>query len=375
MFHALWFRLVTTFKSIRHHPYTAIFTVMSYTLGLMLPVIILCTAYQEMTALQHSFMHDSDRIIRVALPIEQTNDLGLRNTTYDELSQQLIELDDQIEQVYVQSQFGSFVTDGVEYRTVQLFYLDEAITELYPQFVTLGEWFHEKPANKCIIGTALARRLWHSEGINKDIRIHGKPCTIIGETDIFQNGVVKLVDAQERIIGQTNFYLKLKQSSNMDTVLASIRQHNGPFQAYPVDQLNQDQWGQAFGAFSVLLSLSLVVLIYALANIGNVIGLLLQERRKKLGIQLALGSKRRSLLLEFYVELVLMTSSSVLLVYLLISISEPWIEHFLFPIRINGFILLILLLFNLVLCLILGLWFMKKNLTSNIVPLIRGTES
>lgn len=380
MIATLWFRLISTVKSIRYHKYMTGFTALSYAIGLLLPTLILSGTYHEITQLRHSFMKDSNRILQVEDQTRMFPQLAREKSARmsdKELLQQLSDLDDAVEQVFYISEQTSYLSYNKQYRNVNISYVNDEIQDQFSTFVKRGEWFHSAVSNECIIGTRLSRKLWQGSGINKEIRIGGTTCTIIGETDVLDYRVVKKDQWNKDnndISGLTRFFVKLKEGVALDAVISKIHKLGGQYRVEPVKELNQHQLEYAYGAFSILLLLSLIALLYALLNIGNVISLLLNERRRKYGVQMALGSGRRGLFFEFYMELLMITSFSVVLVYFLIYFGKPIIEHYLFLIRINGYILFSVLTFNIGLCAILGMILTRKILKSDVVPLIRGTE-
>lgn len=377
MLATVWFRLMSTIKSIRFNKYMAGFTAFSYTIGLLLPTIILTAAYHEITQLNHSFMNDSERIIRVEDQTQMIPDSELDSSSAisdRELLHQLLSLGNAVEQVFYKSEKLTYLSDNKQYRSTQIVYVNDLFKDNYPNFVKRGNWFQSTEFNECIIGTNLARKLWQGSGINREIRVGGSSCTVIGETDVFDSKVVMRDQEKEDMGGLTQFFVKLKDEQEADAVVSSIHQLGRQYKIDSVQNLNQDQLDQAYEAFMLLLLLSLIVLLYSLLNISNTIGLMLNERRRKYGIQMALGSRRRGLFFEFYFELLMITSFSVILVYFLLYFGEPIIEHYLFLIRINGFILFVLSIFNMGLCVILGMIFTKRILRSNVVQLIRGSD-
>lgn len=141
-----------------------------------------------------------------------------------------------------------------------------------------------------------------------------------------------------------------------------------------MDIVHRQSLQHMYAGFSVIVLLSFVTLFYALLNIGNVIGLMQSERRTKYGVQLALGASKRTILGEFFGEMMIITTVAALLVFIALKMGQPIIERYLFSIRLDYTVMLFATVANTAICGILGLIFIRRIWKTSIVRLIRESD-
>lgn len=371
------FLLLSIIQNIRFGKRTAAFLIFGYAIGLLLPVAILSASNYELYKIKNQMMTDADRIIRLEMQtlIPSANTGRQEQLMFEiELFRQLQALDSSIESVSFKSEFSSVLFDGHQYRYVNVVTIDPSFTDHFRRFVKRGEGFHDGDTGKCIIGSTLSRQLWNGSSINKVIQVGGMTCTIAGETDLFDKFVVLKETGQKNLKGKTHFFVKVKDAHDVDTVLAKIHQMNGQWRTDRMDIVHRQSLQHMYAGFSVIVLLSFVTLFYALLNIGYVIGLMQSERRTKYGVQLALGASKRTILGEFFGEMMIITTIAALLVFIALKMGQPIIERYLFSIRLDYTVMLFATVANTAICGILGLIFIRRIWKTSIVRLIRESD-
>ena len=102
--------------------------------------------------------------------------------------------------------------------------------------------------------------------------------------------------------------------------------------------------------FTGVILVSLITLLYALLNVGNIMGLMLRERRKNYAVRMALGARPRTLRAEYGGELLIMTTASLLLAFGALKTGQPIVERHLFSMRLDLTVVLLAAAFNLLVC-------------------------
>jgi len=368
------FLLLSILQSLRAGKRTAALLVLGFAVGLLLPTAILAAARHELLALHNGTMADARRIIRLderpaPEPVSARPGSGPSEA---ELSDILRNLDPAVESVSRRSEYSGILHDGRKYRFVYILTVDPSYIDLFRRYIRLGGV--PDGGRACIVGTALAMEMWGGSGIGREIRAGTAACTVTGETDVHARRVI-VVETEETYRGWTQFFVKAKDPGDADRILAKIRETaGGHWKAERMDVVERRERARARGAYAAAVLVSLATLLYALLNIGNVMGLMMRERRRKHGIQLALGARPRTIRAEYFGELLLMTTASLVMVFAALKTAQPLVERHLFSMRLDPAVLLSVFAFNLLICATASVVLVRRIRRPGIIRLIRESE-
>lgn len=370
------FLLLSILQNIRAGKRTAAFLILGCAVGYLLPVAILAAARHELLALHGGRMADSHRIIRLEaqLPAEPGPTRPEMRASGMELLRTLQRLDPAVESVSFKSEYTGILFDGRQYRYAGIVSADPSYIGLFRQYIRRGGGIHSGDGRECIVGTVLSREMWNGSGIGKSIRIGSNPCTVTGETDIHDKRVIIMETGREHFRGWTQFFVKVRDAGDVNAVLARIGEVEGSWKAERMDEVEQRETAQAYAMFTGVILVSLITLLYALLNVGNIMGLMLRERRKNYAVRMALGARPQTLRAEYGGELLIMTTASLLLAFGALKTGQPIVERHLFSMRLDLTVVLLAAAFNLLVCGIAGFVLFRRIRKPGIVRLMREAD-
>ena len=369
------FLLMSILQNLRAGKRTTALLILGFAVGWLLPAALLASARHELFALRDRTMPDARRIIRLeelpGLSPPSVRDVARRSEA--EMFAILRDLDPGVESVSFRSEYRGILSDGRSYRFVQIQSVDPAYTELFRQYFRSGGITGEGRA--CVVGTGLSAELWGGSGIGRNIRAGAVFCTVTGETGV-QDRRVMIVETEEGSYrGWTQFFVKVKENADTDRILGKIRQAAGnDWKVERMDEVERREWSNTLAAYAAAILISLATLLFALLNIGNIMGLMVRERRKQHGIRLALGARPRTIRAELAGELIVVTTASLLLVFAVLLAVRPLAERHVFAMRLDPAVMLSVFAFNLLICCAAGLVLTRRLRKPDIVRLVREVE-
>lgn len=317
-------------------------------------------------------MKESERIARVEMAASEVERSRKAAASHELLAK--LQKDSAVETVSYKTEHSGVIGSEASLRYAHFVYVDERFDQNYKKFVREGRWFDPAREDECIVGIGLSYKLWKSSSIGRSLYVNGQACSVIGLTDIFENRVVMLHHGSEDWNGSTQFFAKTKESGTINRVISNIEHEAGSYEAERLDRINKKYLQGQRVNFSLLLLITMSVFLYAMINIGNVIGFMLDDRKERYGIKLAMGCTKRGIYTEFFAELLFITSFSVMAIYLTFAFGEGMIERYITAIRIDIPIILITLACNTVICAMLSLIYMRRMFTYDVITLIRGNK-
>lgn len=365
MFTSLQYHIKSAMLNLYFNKMTTAFTGISYFIGLIMPLFVVLMIYHDEIQTKQSFMEQANQIVRVDTSLSMENAVQ---------SIEQWKENETVEQVFYKTEHSGVISSEKTTRFGYYVYVDPYFHNNYKQFLQTGRWFNAMEKNECIISRDLSFKMFDAEAVSGEIYINGEVCTVVGTTKIFNNRVIKLHNSDQAWDGYTQFFVKLNHSDVMEQMIAEVKSTLAGATIQPLKSIN-DQYakGQRIN-FGLLLLITLSVFIYAIITISNVIHFMLSDRMYRYGINLALGCKKSKLYMEYFLELLFVTSLSLIVALVTLLLAESSIEKYLAPIRIDGIVVVILFLCNMIVCLLLSFVYLRKILSPDIISLIRGKK-
>lgn len=371
MWRRIYFHFLSSLSYIRANKLLTSFTAISYFIGILMPIFVVSImAYDEKQA-KASFMNHSEQIIKITGNQYIMEDLQQKENARIKLYDQINTIP-AVQNVFHKTEAFGIIAYGTHMRHGQYMYVDEWFHSNFKQFVEEGRWFDPSRNDECIVGTELYNKLWRASGDQDQLFINNKQCSIIGKTSIFRNQVVMLHQADEDWRGFTTFYVKVDDSGSVEQVLSSLEHLDPAFDLERLHLVNKDYLAGQRTNNSLLLLITLSVFVYSIINISNVIKFMLDERRERYGIQIAMGSTKVNIIFEFFIELLLLTSVSLIAVLGILYFNVHLIAKYIITIRVDGLVIAATVLANVMICGMLSMLYLRKILSNNVVSLIRG---
>ncbi|WP_128658110.1 ABC transporter permease [Paenibacillus sp. 598K] len=373
MLNRISFHLSSSMNLIRANRWITCFTATSYFIGILMPTFVLAIMAHDEKQTKDAFMQHSEQIIQIegfSFSPENMGQLAeARILLNDRLNQ-----DSAVQNVFFKTENSGILASGTHMRYIRYVYVSQAFDQNFKQFLQEGRWFDSSRNNECVVGTDLINKLQRASGVQEQLYINNKPCTIIGTTAVFPNRVVMLHQAEENWRGYSQFYVRMKDSHSVEQMISSLKELPLNVELEKMSVINNNYLAGQRVNYSLLLLITLSVFVYSLINISNVIKFMLDERRSRYGIQLATGSTKGNIILEFFIELLLITSISLSAVLGILFLSSPFVGKYILPIRIDGWVVAATFSMNFILCGLLSLLYLKKVLSQDIISLIRGSR-
>jgi hypothetical protein len=364
------FLLLSIIRTIRAGKWTAVLLILGFAAGWLLPAAVLSAARHEQIALLDGMMPDARRIIRLEerpFPAEPSNRLS-----GEALSALLRDLDPAIESVSRRSMHAGIIHDGRVWRYVRIQSVDPSYIGLFRRFIRRGD--ASAHGLTCIAGVKFAADVWGGSGIGRDIKVGTGRCAVTGETIVHDSHLI-VVEEEGTFRGWTQLFVKVKESGDTDEVLAKIRQTAGEHWIVErMDVVERRERAQMADVYAFVFLLSLAALLYALLNIGNVMGLLARGRRKAHGIALAIGASPRMIRAEAAGELLALSTVPLLAVFAALKAGQPIVGRYLFAIQPDAAVMLTAFALHLPVCGTAALILTRRYRKPDIMRLIREAD-
>ena len=186
--------------------------------------------------------------------------------------------------------------------------------------------------NVCVIGAEVATQLFPvASAVQKDIRVDGKTCTVVGVRERQGAGLFGNSSEDERIIVPFSTFKKLfgisrwrsiqvmvkveetsQMSRALDELTGIIRTARGQdpmaednFALIDQDTVRQQFAPVKFAIYAVGIFLTGLALVVGGIGVMNIMYVSVKERTKEIGLRKAVGAKRRTILLQFLIEAII----------------------------------------------------------------------
>lgn len=336
-----------------------------------MPIFVVSIMAHDEKRTKEAFMKQSEQIIQIQAARynekDQEQKERLRMRLFEHLNNEPV-----VRNWFHRTEASGIIASGEHMRYVHYMYVDQSFNQNFNQFVQEGQWFNPLKTNECIIGTELSKRLWRDSGVQAQLLLNNKQCNVIGTTEIFPYWVVLLHQTDENWSGFSKFYVRLNDSHAVGQVISSIKQLSLNLEVESVDLLNKEYLDGQHANYRLMLLITLSVFVYAIINISNVIKFMLDERKGRYGIQIAMGSTKASIVLEFFIELLMITSISLIAVLGILHFNTPLIERFIISIQIDGWVVASTIVTNIIICGFLSILYLRRILSKDVISLMRG---
>ncbi|PEN13081.1 ABC transporter ATP-binding protein [Longibacter salinarum] len=186
--------------------------------------------------------------------------------------------------------------------------------------------------NVCVIGATVAEELFPiATPLGKRIRLGNKPCSVIGVQEKQGKGLFGSVSSDESVIMPFSTFEKLFGMSRWRSINVMIQLPQGPAMEQGKDEItgivriargvepteennfeinDSARIRQSFSATkiainSVGLFLTSLALVVGGIGVSNIMFVSVRERTKEIGVRKAVGAKRRTIMLQFLVEAII----------------------------------------------------------------------
>ncbi|MDR3237845.1 MAG: ABC transporter permease [Spirochaetia bacterium] len=220
-----------------------------------------------------------------------------------------------------------------------------------------------------IIGKTVTAELFSSSNpIGKRVTIQNVPYIVIGELDSmgaslsdYDNDneiIIPYTTANQKFLQRsffTDFYVSVENESSLDAAIADIQGFIRKKFHIPATQedtfrlyTSKEKMGMAediSAALSILLlGIASISLLVGGIGIMNIMLVSVTERTREIGIRMAIGAKKRDILLQFLIESVTLSSGGGLIgiflgliIYYIITVAVKWQFIFSFPAIVISF--------------------------------------
>ena len=196
----------------------------------------------------------------------------------------------------------------------------------------LTESDEQSAKNVCIIGAKVADELFPvGRALQKDLRVDGKTCTVVGVRERQGAGLFGDTSEDERVIVPFSTFKKLfgisrwrsiqvmvkvgdtgQMDRAVDELTGIIRTARGQdpmaennFELVEQDTVRQQFAPVKFAIYAVGVFLTGLALVVGGIGVMNIMYVSVKERTKEIGLRKAVGAKRRTILLQFLIEAVI----------------------------------------------------------------------
>jgi putative ABC transport system permease protein len=198
------------------------------------------------------------------------------------------------------------------------------------RFLTRSD--EQSAKNVCVIGAKIADELFPvAEPVQKDIRVDGKTCTVVGVRERQGAGLFGNSSEDERIIFPFSTFKKLFGISRWRSIQVMVKVGETSQMDRAADELTgivraargQDPTAESnfaliqqdtvraqfasvkFAIYAVGLFLTGLALVVGGIGVMNIMYVSVKERTGEIGLRKAVGAKRRTILLQFLIEAVI----------------------------------------------------------------------
>lgn len=206
-----------------------------------------------------------------------------------------------------------------------------------------------KDSRDCIIGYTVAQK--SNLKIGNTIEIDGTAYVIKGISKIpkYKRSILLNQEAiNNLVLWDVDVFIKVNHNLDdfEDELNKWLINNYGTYRIYLEQEINQQAYTKLSSGWTVSIILSFSSLIYSLVNVYNILFFYSEKTKKKTGVSLAIGANKRHIFIQKYLEIgINMFIASVLSYISLYFIQRTPIQHIL-PIRIGGYIFLIMVIFG-----------------------------
>jgi hypothetical protein len=344
------FLLLTVLRNLRAGRRTAALMMLGFAAGWLLPAAMLAAGRYQQLVLEAGMMPDARRIIRLEEhPSPEPADARTGDRpSAAELYDRLRGLDPSVESVSRRSVYAGVLHDGGGWRHALIQSVDPSYIGLFRAYIRRGG--ASDGGRTCIAGIRPALDWWGGSGIGREIRVGADGCTVTGETEVDDRHLT-VVEEDGTFRGWTQLFVKVKESGDVDGILEKIRLAAGEdWRVERMDEAQRRERTQLMEVYAFVIAVALIALLWSLLNIGSTMALLMRERRKKHGIGLAIGARPRIIRAEAFLELLAVSTVSLIAVFAVLKAARPVVTRYLFPVHPDPAVMLTVFALHLLVC-------------------------
>ena len=212
---------------------------------------------------------------------------------------------------------------------------DVELPKMREWHVQSGTFFTEEDvvtaARVCVLGTIVNAQLFgDGRGVGQTIRVRNQPCKVIGvmapkgataDGDMDDQILAPYTTVMKRLVGQQNITAIMMSTYSADDVLIVSEQlttllralHKIPpggaddFNVRTIVQMAEVRSETTEAMTTLLAGIAGVSLLVGGVNIMNIMLVSIRERTREIGLRMAIGAKRRDVLLQFLTEAILLS--------------------------------------------------------------------
>ena len=340
LFFEFWEGLLIALRALRAHKLRTVLT----TLGIVIGIVTVTAMFTVINGLERGFERSMAMLGTNVLYVQKMPWFITTPREFMEYRNRPDLHDDLVDKIRAQSRFVEAVAPVVQTgRPVR--YRDRALYGVFIQGstpeltriddidLTEGRWYNEfedrTARNVCIVGAEVADQLFPNEHpIGKRIRVGGHRFEVIGVLArqgkflglfSFDEQIQMPISSFKRLFGsRRSITIEVKASSEENLELAQDEVTGILRAARGVDALEKDNFSinrqeafrEALGAFkatvyAIGIFLTALALIVGGIGVMNIMFVSVKERTKEIGIRKAVGAKRRTILMQFLIEAVI----------------------------------------------------------------------
>jgi putative ABC transport system permease protein len=186
--------------------------------------------------------------------------------------------------------------------------------------------------NVCVLGATIASELFPiATPVGKRVRLGNKPCRVIGVQEKQGKGLFGSLSADDTVLMPFSTFEKLFGMSRWRSIDIMVQLPQGPSMARGKDELagivriargvepaeqnnfeinDSDRVRESFSATKIAINavglfLTGLALVVGGIGVSNIMFVSVRERTKEIGVRKAVGAKRRTIMLQFLVEAII----------------------------------------------------------------------
>lgn len=366
-------------RNLRRNKTTAAVLALGYAVGWLFPAYVLAALNFEWNVLRDQTMIAADRtwvaINRAPVVVSPFSSEKPSGPTENELLERLKSLDPSIEQVSYRAEIWTVLSYQDQIRYTYVLHVDRDFDRHFKKFLSSGSWHTDWPAlAECVLGSRLAKQLVGKNAVGRRIAVAGESCLVVGVTDLFPDRAIVIDEEGAPLKGVVYYYVRLKDKEAFEPIRAKILHLKSDLLIEPATAETRRAVNELYRMGSIAFIFSIPCLIYFIINSMNIIYLLFLHRKGKMGVQLALGARRRDLYAEMFSELLAVTTVSMVVVFAVLALVGPVAALYLRPIRIDAAVVTAVLALHVALCALLAALFTRPLPRRELVGLIREVD-
>jgi len=359
-------------KSIMRNLTNNLLIIISLAIGMILPTIVFSYAYDSYKQVNGSKPNNLENIL-VIDSVEIWSEEDISN---------IKEYSDDIDFITSYGGFRSIIVGDKACSYSDVFYVDGYYGKMFGSerdniiFFTPEEI--ENSEMLCVLGNNAAKELNLKQ--NDTININGFNLTVkeIVRKGKLSNFIYIPITCEQVIPSRVvpthyvSFKMNLDKIDSLNKLLDYIKKEIGDFEAYCGAEVYSDEVKGTFTSYILLLLLSSSVLVYALVNIISMIFYKFDISQYRFGVEISLGATKRSIFLQCFIELFLISLCSSVIVLSIVPAIQKGASAIIEPIQFHYSVAIFLIIIVLMVSGILSMFLLKRIFKISISEILRS---